>query len=214
MKQTMKQKSGRTASQKGAGRASERDSGQKRARKQTKDRKKQTSKQKSGRATDWMGQKSVGWLVAALILVVGGGVVFMGAVSGWFDDGKVRLDAEYICVEKCDEELMDLTAEEYERLVEEKKSFVVVIDQGGCVTAERLKEYAKEFGKERGIKIYRMIFSEMKETSLHNNIKYYPSIAVISKGRVQAFLRADSDEDAPEYNDYEEFRQWMERVLN
>jgi hypothetical protein len=31
---------------------------------------------------------------------------------------------------------------------------------------------------------------------------------------VQAFLRADSDEDAPEYNDYEEFRQWMERALN
>ena len=158
-------------------------------------------------------QKSVGWLVVALILMVGGGVLFIGAVSGWFDDGKVSLDPEYVCAEKCDGELVDLTAEEYERLVEEKKSFVVVIDQGGCVTAERLKEYAKEFGQERGVKIYRMMFSEMKETTLYDSIKYYPSVAVVAKGRVRAYLKADSDEDAPKYNNYEDFKRWLEGVV-
>ena len=168
---------------------------------------------KQGKGRDASRQKSVIWLVVALVVVVGGGIVFMGAVSGWFGGGKVRIDSEYTCLEGCDGELMSLTAEEYGRLVEEKKSFIVMIDQGGCTTADRLREYAMRYGAERGLKIYRMMFSEMKETTLHDNIKYYPSLAVISKGRVRAYLKADSDEDAPKYNNYEDFKRWLEGVV-
>ena len=38
-------------------------------------------------------QIKTGWLVAALLVVIAGGVIFMGAVSGWFGSKKVTLDA-------------------------------------------------------------------------------------------------------------------------
>ena len=108
---------------------------------------------------------------------------------------------------------MSLTGADYESLIKEKKSFIVLVDQGGCTTADRLREYASEFAKERGVKVYRLMFAEEKETSLHDLVKYYPSVAIISKGKPVAYLRADSDADAPMYNNYDEFKKWMEKYL-
>ena len=67
-------------------------------------------------------------LVVVLVVVLLGGVLFVGATSGWFDDTKVKLDAEYYADGA---EFMELNAGGYEGLVEAKKSFVVFVDQGG-----------------------------------------------------------------------------------
>ena len=53
------------------------------------------------------------------------------------------------------------------------------------------------------------MFSEMKETSLHDFVKYYPSVVIVGEGKVRVFLRADSDEDADKYNDFEVLKSWL-----
>lgn len=158
-------------------------------------------------------QAGVLGLIIALVIVLISSLLFMGAVSGWFDDSKLSLDPEYICQQECDGELQDLTGKEYEDLISKKKSFIVFIDQGGCTTADRLREYVSSYARDHKIKVYRMMFEVEKETSLHNYVEYYPSVAMISKGKVVGFLRADSDEDAPIYNDYNEFQNWIRRFL-
>ena len=149
-------------------------------------------------------------LVVALIVVLMGGVLFVGAASGWFDDPKVQLDAEYYAEGA---EFMELNAGEYEGLVEAKKSFVVMVDQDGCITADRLREYTTRYMTETGILVYKMMFAEVKESSLHEQVKYYPSVVIVSRGKVVAYLRADSDEDAEVYNNYDAFKEWMRRYL-
>lgn len=152
-------------------------------------------------------------LVLLLVIVIGGVVLFVGAVSGWFGSSKVVLDAEYYCGEDCDNEMMELSGAEYEELIKEGKSFVVFVDQSGCTTADRLRGYVTDYAREAGVRVYRMMFSEARETSLHDYVKYYPSVVVVSHGRVAGYLRADSDEDADYYNDYEAFRGWARRYL-
>ena len=153
-------------------------------------------------------------LAIALVAVVFGGVLFIGAMSGWFSGDGVVLDEEYYCTESCEkEDFMVLTISEYEELIKEKKSFLVFIDQGGCTTADRLREYVSNYASEYGLRVHRMMFSEVKESSLHDQVKYYPSVAMISKGKVVAWLRADSDEDAEVYNNYEVFRDWVGQYL-
>ena len=155
-------------------------------------------------------QKNIAWLVGLLILTVGGGILFVGAASGWFDDGRVKLDAEYY---EEGAELVKLSADEYEGLIEAGKSFVVFVDQNGCTTADRLRGYIKQYMAEKGILVYQMMFGEVKKATLHEQVKYYPSVAIVSRGRVVAYLKADSDEDADIYNDYEAFRGWMGKYL-
>lgn len=158
-------------------------------------------------------QMEVLGLVVALVVVILGGMLFVGAASGWFDSTRVTLDAEYICAESCDGGLMELDAEGYEGLVRAKKSFVVFVDQGGCTTADRLREYVTNYAAEVGIKVYRMMFEQVKETSLHEQVKYYPSVALVSDGRVVGWLKADADADAPAYNDYDAFKGWIGEYL-
>ncbi|MBQ3453087.1 hypothetical protein IJG28_02765 [Candidatus Saccharibacteria bacterium] len=153
-------------------------------------------------------QLGVLWLIVVLVVVLIGSVVFVGAVSGWFDDTRVTVDDEYICVDDCGE-LMELTAEEYGRLIEEKKSFVVFVDQGGCTTADKLREYVRDWSEKSGVRVYRMMFKDMKDSLLAGFVKYYPSVALVSRGKVVTWLRADSDEDADIYNDYDVFSDWM-----
>ena len=158
-------------------------------------------------------KKSIIGLVAVLILVVLGGVLFVGAVSGWFDSPKVILDAEYLCGDECDGEFAELSAGEYDQLVADKKSFIVFVDQGGCTTADRLRGYVADFAKENGYRIYRMMFEDVRKSSLHEYVEFYPSVAMVSRGEVIANLRADADEDADAYNDYDEFVEWIRRYL-
>ena len=88
-----------------------------------------------------------------------------------------------------------------------------MVDQSGCTTADRLREYVTRYMTETGILVYKMMFEQVKESSLHDQVKYYPSVVVVDKGVVRAYLRADSDEDAEVYNNYNAFREWMEKYL-
>ena len=149
-------------------------------------------------------------LIVALVVTVVGGLLFVGAVSGWFDQPKVVLDAEYY---NNGGEFMELSIDEYNKLIQDEKSFVVFVDQNGCDTADRMREFMSQYMKEAGISVYRMMFGEMKETSLHNDVKYYPSVVIIDKGAVRSFLRADAKEHADIYNDYELFKDWIQGII-
>lgn len=152
-------------------------------------------------------------LVALLVVVVGGGVLFVGAASGWFNDGRVVLSSEVYCGVDCDKRMVDINTLEYDGLIAERRSFVLLVDQDGCKTAERLKEFIEKYAEDAGIRVYRMMFSDVKESSLYEYVKYYPSVVLISKGKVLTWLKADEDEDADKYNDYESFKAWMERFV-
>ena len=155
-------------------------------------------------------------LVVGLVVVVAGSVLFAVGVAGWFGGGKVALDAEYYCTrcegEDCANECLEfanIDDAQYAELAEAEKSFVVFIDQDGCTTADKLRGYVQAYAAEYGVKFYRMMFDDAKYTSLHKSVKYYPSVAIVSRGQAVKWLRADSDEDADAYNDYDAFVQWM-----
>ena len=152
-------------------------------------------------------------LILALIVVVCGTLLFVAAAGGWFSQTKMSLDKEYYCGGACSDGFMELTPDEYEKLIGNRKSFIVLIDQNGCTTADRLRGFVRNYALETGIKVYRMMFSEMKGTTLHEKVKYYPSVVLVNKGNIVNFLRADSDEDADIYNNYDRFKGWMTQYL-
>ena len=54
-----------------------------------------------------------------------------------------------------------------------------------------------------------MGIDEYKKTSYFNEVRYAPSIIVISKGKVLAYLDANKDEDLNKYQDSDEFESWL-----
>lgn len=158
--------------------------------------------------------KKIWVLMLALVVVVGGSVLFVGAVSGWFSGPiMAEIDSDYYCDNKCYLELKDISIDEYNKMTTDGRSFVVVVDQGGCTTADRIKEYATRYSNGRRFQIFKVMYSGIKDTNLNEKVKYYPSVAVISKGKVITALRADSDEDAPMYNNYDDFEKWLNKFI-
>ena len=110
-------------------------------------------------------------------------------------------------------ELISISVASFEKMSAERRSFLVLIDQAGCRTADELKGYLRNFLESKGWFGYRMMFSEVKETTLSEYIKYYPSVVVIKNGEVFAYLKADAEEDADKYNNYEIFQDWIEPLF-
>ncbi len=151
-------------------------------------------------------------LVLALVLVVGLSVGFVLLVSFTSGSGKIVLGDEYRC-EGEDCTLRRSDSEEVNVLMNERKTFVVFVGQDHCVTADALEDIVYDYVVEHGIVFLRLSFSEMKETALSESIKYYPSVGIVSKGQLVAFLRADSNEDAAAFSDYGEFSRWFEQYV-
>lgn len=152
-----------------------------------------------------------------VVLVMAEVAILAGVLTGWFQGAtvpeKITISSEYVCSANEAEEFINLTPEDYEKLVENEKSFVIFVDQGGCATADGLRAMMIQYARENGLKLNRIVFSDMRKTSLHDKVKHYPSVALISDGEVAAHLRADSDVDTDKFSDYVELSKWLDSYL-
>ena len=71
----------------------------------------------------------------------------------------------------------------------------------------------KEFPEEMQFKYYRIMWSQAKESSLHESVKFVPSVAIVREGKIVDFLDADSAEDTDKYNDAEALRSWIDEYI-
>lgn len=117
----------------------------------------------------------------------------------------VELDQEYYSDEV---EAVDIDKSEYEKLIADRKSFVLMVDNPGCTTTEKMRRMLENL--ELNFKYYRIMWQDARETNLKDYIKYFPSIVIIEKGRVISYLRADSDEDTKYYNNGPDLKDWLE----
>lgn len=159
-----------------------------------------------------MTKKSKVWqivaLAAAIIIVVVGGILFIGATAGWFGQPQeMVLDAEY--QGKNETYIIDESA--YEQMVGEKKSFIVIAYLPTC-TADIIS-FMKKYSAEHNISYYYLNWSNLRNTSLKEVVDFSPSVILVSNGQPIAHLRADSDEDTEKYNNYNAFSAWLDHFL-
>ena len=147
------------------------------------------------------------WAVGVLVLALVAGAAIGLVVLLW--PKPVALDSEYYGTS----EMLSLDKDTYEQMLKDRKSFVVMVDNAGCVTTARMREMMANMPEDLGFKYYQLMWPEAMESSLHNYVKYYPSIVIIDNGQVMYYLQADADEDSKYYNDTEALQQWLkERV--
>ena len=121
----------------------------------------------------------------------------------------VKLNAEYYNATS----VIDIDAAQYEQLIKEEQSFVVMVDNPGCTTTARMREMLTDLPANLQFVYYRIMWQDAKETSLHQYVKYFPSVAIIDHGRVAYYLRADDDADSNYYNDATELKNWLEQRI-
>lgn len=98
-------------------------------------------------------------------------------------------------------------------LIKEKESFVIFIYQPLCTTSYEFNKVLTEFLDNYQMSFYKIAFSDIKDTSLGNYVKYYPSLVIYQNGEIVDYLEADKDEDLEYYKNVKGFEEWFKKYV-
>ena len=79
--------------------------------------------------------------------------------------------------------------------------------------AKPCEEVFQKFMKKYKIDFLYMKFEEFRNTSFYKTVKYAPSIIVVKKGTIVAYLDAESDEDLNKYQNVDKFEKWLNNYI-
>ena len=106
--------------------------------------------------------------------------------------------------------LITLDEDKLKEKQDNKETFIVYIHVPGLCTSEiPFDPLVNKFIKENEITVYSLPYNILKNTTVKDNIKYSPSLAIIKDGELLDFLDANSDSDYEYYSSLEGLTKWV-----
>lgn len=109
--------------------------------------------------------------------------------------------------------MTEIKIEELNQLIDKKESFAVFIYQPMCVTSSDFENVLLDFLQDEQISIYKIAYSNIKDTEIGKSVKYYPSFIIYHQGKIVNFLEADKDEDLNYYTSKDGFKNWFTQYV-
>lgn len=151
-------------------------------------------------------QKKYLFLIAVVLIAA---VTLSGAfILALTSTGKTRLDAEYYGV--AEETVID--KDQYEQLLEQRKSFIVASASTACMSD--ILDFVDRFSETEKISYYYINWQNFLDSSTGDVIKYPPTVFIVSKGQIRAYLDSDAANDVEKYNNYDDFATWMRENID
>lgn len=142
-------------------------------------------------------------IITVLILGIGGFVIFK-----IIDNKPFRLEDKYYE----NMAIIDIDAKRYNELVDKKENFILYMYLDGCTTCAAFKPVAIDFVTKNKITVYRIEYKELSKTDL--KIDYAPTFALIKRGKVRAYLDAESKTDVAYYKSSDKLQEWVEKYVD
>ena len=98
----------------------------------------------------------------------------------------------------------EINVDELNELINNKKSFAVFVYQPMCITSCDFEKVLDEFLEEEKISIYKIAFSDIRDTEIGKSVKFYPSFII---------LESNKDEDVNYYTSKEGFKKWFTKYV-
>ncbi len=110
-------------------------------------------------------------------------------------------------------ELKDTTSKEIDKLVKNKKSFVLFTYNDFCTFSVPCDSVFEEASNKLNITILQIPYRDFKETVLNKKVKYGPSVIIVKEGKVVKYLDAEKDSDKILYQDVKKFISWTKEYI-
>ena len=94
-----------------------------------------------------------------------------------------------------------------------KESYILFTYNNYCTLPIPCEYIFEDFMKKNNISIISIPFAEFKKTNYYKKVKYAPTIIIINKGKIIAYLDANSDKDLKKYQDINEFEKWIDNYI-
>jgi hypothetical protein len=113
------------------------------------------------------------------------------------------------------EKAIELKAELINKLIKEKKSFIVTVQNASVCTANSysLDLNTTKFCNDNNIYCFLMGTDVFFKTDLHKTVKYAPTTIIVKEGEVYKYTDPNSDEYIDFDKDYEKVKEWLEKYI-
>ena len=108
-------------------------------------------------------------------------------------------------------EFIDIKSDKLEELND--GNYVIYVYNNYCNLKIPCDTIFKKFMENNKIDFLSMQIEEYKKTKLYETVKYAPSVIVVEKEKVIAYLDANSDTDLKKYQDVNEFTNWISKYI-
>lgn len=110
--------------------------------------------------------------------------------------------------------LVEVTTSDIENKLNNKESFLLFTYNNYCTLEIPCEDIFEEFTKKYQLSILSIPFDDFKKTSLHQKVKYAPSVLIIKEGKIVSYLDANAKSDLEKYQDIEVFASWIKEYIN
>lgn len=92
-------------------------------------------------------------------------------------------------------------------------SYVLFVHYNYCTLKVSCDTIFQEFMKDNKIDFIDMMFDDYKNTEFFKEVPLAPTIIVVDKGEIIAYLDSAKDEDLDKYQNSEEFTKWIDQYI-
>ena len=108
-------------------------------------------------------------------------------------------------------EFIEINNDEFSKLKNE--NYVLYVYNNYCNLPIPCHEIFEKYMKKKDVAFLSMKYEYFKETELHKEVRFAPSIIIVKNGEIVAYLNAEKDADLEKYQDLEEFTKWIEKYI-
>ena len=105
---------------------------------------------------------------------------------------------------------------EFDKLIENKKSFLVLVYLPGCTSCAAFRPIVKDFVDANDVQMYQMNYQILKDRDniIKQKIDYTPSIFIFVDGELKAYLDPQSEKDEEIYKTTENLSNWINQYID
>ena len=144
-------------------------------------------------------------LLAIILLVILALILF----KNFNQSQKFYLNSEYYNSKG----IVKIDSKKVKELQNNKTSYILFTNNLYCTFKIPCETIFEEYSISNNVEILNIPFEDFKNTEFYNNIKYAPSVLIIKKGKLIAYLDANSDRDYNKYQNIEDFTKWINSYI-
>ena len=112
-----------------------------------------------------------------------------------------------------EERFIKIDSKELNKLMNDKKSFVVFTYLPYCTFSVPCDVIFETFLNRNNMSFYEIPYDEFTEVKKFKDIKYAPSVVIVKDGKVVTYLDANSDDDIEKYQNADTFGDWITKYI-
>ena len=105
-------------------------------------------------------------------------------------------------------------ANKIKELQKNKSSYIIYTYMSFCTFKIPCEDIFKNYMEKNSISFVKIPYEEFENTEFIKTVKYAPSVIIINKGKIIAYLDAENNDDLNKYQNLNEFSKWIKKYIN